>query len=372
MTDVQVHEERSLASTIDKINKAIAAGKFIVQTGEPEETGIPLLSISKIGARRVFSEGKWGYGYSYETDWGGFKCLYEHDYMPTLEKGALPPEIPACQEITKVTATIERGWVEFDLDGETHRLDVDIFDQPAQILRKVNTLLAAELNPVVVTKIQWDPEVFQIIQVANEHVAVYATDAVWDPNEYQLVAAILVGESNGRSTGMGSMAERKDQGIGAILATLADNGSRRSSLSIRAPGRTQVWLNPTRRGYTRIGSDMRKSGARANVVAVEHPLCKDPSQETKDHFYVLTIPGEDLMDKFSRRLDLALPWALKPHWSAYLLEEGKKRHLVTELPKLGSSYTGALRVEKNPAGWQAVIHEGLKAREDTLVPALAW
>lgn len=373
-TEYQVHEERSLVTTITKINKAIEAGKFICQTSEPDQTGIPLHSICgpRIGAKRVYSDSRWGYGYSYETEWGAFKCLYEYDYMPTMEKGTLPADIPPCKPITMVTATIERGWVEFQLEGETHRVDMDIFDSPQVIMRKLNCLLASGLDPVVCTKIQWDPAVFQIIRVSNEHVAVYATDAVWDPNEYQLVAAVLVGESSGRANSMGGVTERKDQGIGAIMATLADNGSKRSSLSISAPGRPSVYLNPTKRGYTKIGADMRKSGARAAVTVAEHPLCKDPSQETKGHFYVLTIPGEDLVEKFARRLDLAVPWAIKPDWAPYLLEEGKKRLLVTELPKLGSSYSAALRVEKNPEGWQALIADGLRKSETALMPAIAW
>ena len=79
-----------------------------------------------------------------------------------------------------------------------------------------------------------------------------------------------------------------------------------------------------------------------------------------EHLYIVIAPGESLKDKFSERLDLAIPWPIQPEWAEYLLEAGQEKDLVQVLPSSGTDFTAGLRIKKNESLWQQVISDGLK------------
>jgi hypothetical protein len=200
-------------------------------------------------------------------------------------------------------------------------------------------------------------------------VSVTASCAVWDSRNRQLVAATLIGENPKGVAGASMVRAKSDQGIQAILATLADNGGSKDSLGIRCPGRVNTWLNGAKRGYIVVNGNTGNGGenaARVIVAQIEHPLAGDPSRETTSFFYVLAIDGEDFIKKFAARLDLAIAWGFKPEWSPTFLEEGRKAGLVFDLDMLGDDYKHAVCVSRDREAWQKQISELLKAQ------AICW
>jgi hypothetical protein len=83
---------------------------------------------------------------------------------------------------------------------------------------------------------------------------------------------------------------------------------------------------------------------------------------------VVATPGEDLVQKFRERLDMATSLAMLPAWADYLLTAGREAGLVRELCGFGPTFVG-LCVSKKPygeGGWESVISAGLRSKTISL------
>ena len=115
-----------------------------------------------------------------------------------------------------------------------------------------------------------------------------------------------------------------------------------------------------------MSSSLLHANAEGTVTALLHPLSGDPQANPAEHFYIVVAPGETIAQKFSERLDLAIPWPIQPEWADYLLEAGQEAGLVQVLPGSGTDFQAGLRVEKNETRWQQVISDGLKQARITI------
>jgi len=362
-------QDETLKKKIERINSWRKEGKYVFSTGEPENSGLPLQRLQSVSPE---ARSTWRDGADYETDWAYFLWSYQTEYLlvsSVLKPGKMPPETVLPQDqIELCEATIKPGWVEFTLGGETIHMDVDICQSAEDIMKALNRKLVAEFTPAAVWKISWEPEELMVINIYNGSVSVTASCAVWDSRNRQLVAATLIGENPKGVAGASMVRAKSDQGIQAILATLADNGGSKDSLGIRCPGRVNTWLNGARRGYTVVNGNTgggHENAARVIVAQIEHPLAGDPSRDTSPFFYILAITGEDFIKKFAARLDLAIAWGFKPEWTFTLLEEAKKKGIVHDLDKLGEGYTHAVCGSRDRAAWQALLAETIKEQVRT-------
>jgi hypothetical protein len=212
-------------------------------------------------------------------------------------------------------------------------------------LAKVNRRLAADKAlGAVAWEVTWDDD-YQpphSLSLATEHVSVVCSSAVWDAENRQLVAATLVSPNT--------------QSLRAITSTLATNSKRGLSLSVDG---ASYYLQNARRGYTAVSGNLSASGAEGNLLTIVHPLAGNPQDQPADHFYALTPKEQDLTVVFIERLALAIPWPTRPEWTGYLMEAGSEKELIRPLETSGPDFTSALCVQKNEAGWKAVIEAGL-------------
>ncbi len=213
------------------------------------------------------------------------------------------------------------------------------------LLSKVNRRLAVDKTLCAMAwEVTWE-DTFErphSLSLATEHVSVVCSSAAWDAENRQLVAATLVSPNT--------------QSLRAITATLSTNSKKGLTLSVDG---SSHYLQNTRRGFAAVSGSLAASGAEGNLLAIIHPLTGNPQEQPADFFYVLAPKGRNLVDVFSERLALAIPWPTQATWTGYLMEVGTEKELVRPLDTRGPDFESALCVQKNEAGWKAIIETGI-------------
>ena len=284
--------------------------------------------------------------YDYETSWGYFSCCAEDYNFLILRQGSPPQELLPQPKLALATATMYAGYVSIHNNGSSFDLDLPTHDRlDYATLRWINQTLHVEALPVVVWQIaEADRDMPPLIRIANDSAMVFASSAIWSPQDQQLVAAQVVTTSQDL--------------LKSIKATLANSNSK-SYLTIKTPN-DDAYLKGARKGFIATGNNLASANAEGTVTALLHPWSGDPQTQTGDVFYLVVASHESLEQKFIERLDLAIPWPLQPEWAGYLLEAGKREHLVEVLPMSGEDFSVGLRIVKNESLWHKVISTGLR------------
>ena len=288
-----------------------------------------------------------GHCYDYENAWGKFSFDPESlRSLLVLRKGNPPNELVPQPKLALATATLHAGYASIHNNGSSFDLDFQSRDKlDYGALRMLNQTLATEHIPVAVWQVdEAEGETLPIIRIMNESAMIFASSAIWSVDDQQLVAAQVVSTSQDL--------------LKAIKASLANNNTK-SYITIKTPD-DSAYLKGARKGYVAVGNNLAQANAEGVVTALLHPLCGDPQANTADYFYIVVTPRESLTEKFTERLDLAIPWSIQPEWAEYLLETGEKAGLVQPLTVSGTDFTAGLRVVKNETKWQQVIAAGLK------------
>ena len=285
--------------------------------------------------------------YDYENNWGKFSFDPESlRSLLVLRKGNPPDELIPQPKLALATATLHAGYASIHNNGSSFDLDFQSRDKlDYGALRLLNQVLITEQIPVAVWQLdEVEGETPPIIRIMNESAMIFASSAIWSVDDQQLVAAQVVSTSQDL--------------LKAIKASLANNNTK-SYITIKTPD-DSAYLKGARKGYVAVGNNLAQANAEGIVTALLHPLCGDPQANTADYFYIVVTPQEILTEKFTERLDLAIPWSIQPEWAEYLLEMGKKAGLVQSLTVSGTDFSAGLRVVKNESQWQQVIAVGLK------------
>ena len=214
-----------------------------------------------------------------------------------------------------------------------------------EFLGKVNRHLAGDKTLCSIAwELTWadDFERPHAMRLSTEHVSVVCSSAAWDSENHQLVAATLVSPST--------------QSLRAITATLATNSKKGLTLSVDG---SSHYLQNTRRGFTAVSGSLAASGAEGNVLTIIHPLTGNPQEQPADYFYVFAPKEQNQAGIFCERLALAISWPTQPEWVGYLMDAGTEKELVRTLDTRGPDFESALCVQKNEAGWRAIIETGL-------------
>jgi hypothetical protein len=285
--------------------------------------------------------------YDYETPWGKFSFASNDNSLLVLRKGTPPADMLPQPCMTLATATIHTGYISIHNNGSSFDLDFQTRDRLGwETLRLINKTLASEDISVVVWQAeQAEEQAPPIIRIANDSAMLFASSAIWDIEQQQLVAAQVVTTSQDL--------------LKAIKATLATNNSK-SYLTIKTPD-DSAYLKGARRGFVTVSNNLTQANADGTVTVLLHPLAGDPQTHTFPYFYIVVSPEEKLAEKFSERLDLAIPWPLQPSWATYLMEAGQQAGLVNVLPASGSDFKAGLRVLKNESMWEQLISDGMQA-----------
>lgn len=314
-------------------------GVFILD----QRNELPLPSLSLRYSRKQDEQGRF---YDYETDWGLFHTDPETRSILVLSKGDPPGELLPQPRLALATGTIHSSYVSIHNNGSSFDLDMQTRDRTDYgLLRTLNETLKAENIPVAVWLLDEDKsEKTPVIRISNESAMLFASSAIWDNDEQQLVAA--------------HVCTAHPDLLKAIKATLANNGGK-NFLTVKAP-EADAFLKGARRGFISVNNNLTAANAEGTVTAMLHPLSGDPQANTAEHFYIVVAPDEKLSQKFAERLDLAIPWPIRPEWADYLLEIGQEEGLVHVLPGSGEDFTAGLRIVKNESKWAQVITQGLK------------
>ena len=326
--------------------KAIALqeqGLFIVD----QRRELPIPGMDKLDVRYSRERDEQGRFYDGETTWGKFS--YAPDTLGSLlilKKGTPPPELLPQPRLNLATATVHAGYVSIHNNGASFDMDLVTRDTlDFGTLRLINRTLAGEELPVVVWQVdEVDSETPPIIRITNESAMLFASSAIWSPEDQQLVAAHTVSTSHDL--------------LKAIKATLANSNSK-SYLTVKTP-EDSAYLKSARKGFIAVSGNLVQANAEGTVTALLHPLSGDPQAHSGEYFYIVATQGESLPQKFSERLDLAIPWPVQPEWADYLLEVGKQTGMVEVLPSCGDDFASGLRVVKNETQWADIISTGLK------------
>ncbi len=305
---------------------------------------LPLLTPTDLRYSRNWDEN--GHYYDYENAWGKFSYDPEQRTLLVLRKGQPPTEYVPQPNLALATATLHMGYVAIHNNGSSFDLDMSTRDlMDYSILQRINQTLSSEKIPVVVWQVDQEKgEQTPVIRITNDSALIFASSAIWSLDDQQLVAAQVVTTSH--------------ELLKAIKATLANNNTK-SYLTVKTPD-DSAYLKGARKGYIAVNNNLAQANADGTVTALLHPLTGDPQTHTQEYFYLVVAPSEDITQKFVERLDLAIPWPLRPEWAEYLLETGQEAGLVQVLPFSGNDFTAGLRVEKNESKWQQVISEALK------------
>lgn len=189
------------------------------------------------------------------------------------------------------------------------------------------------------------------MKIQNEHTAVTASSAVWDEENDQIVAITIVSVIK--------------QAIESIQASLCVNHRNWIGLKEIDGISNTISFTSARRKYRDTWVNTFASGAKAYVVNLEHPSTLDPRKISDNYFYVLATQDEDLLAKFSERLNMAIAWPIMPEWTTYLHEMGKEYDLVKPLSAAGKDYKAGLCVIGDDAAWENIVQAGLISGELT-------
>ncbi len=232
-------------------------------------------------------------------------------------------------------------------DGQVATLEYAFDENGYDTLNLINTRLRENDLPASCWRFRWlGGERASWVSIENESARVHAESALWDEDNCQLVAAVFSGDR---------------QMTKAIMATLMTNSDKIKGGIKQSYSRICNLISAKRR-YTQVSRSLADANASGTALAILHPLAGNPRESSNNHFYVVATPGEDLIQKFRERLDMATSLAVLPAWADYLLTAGREAGLVTELGAFGPTFAG-LRVSKTPYGedgWESVISTGLR------------
>lgn len=352
-----IHQQDKLRDRILSIHALQRAGKFPL-AAYPEDALPGLPTAEQIGAQRQ-SYGAYGI---FTTAWGRFERDWSLDVL-VLTEGTPPADLvqvplcPAMAEVypasrfVRVLSQGEEGTV-LDLDAVP-----DASDQkyPQTLLRRLNLELAE--TGLVVWKLLWKENATPAVplRLANDHALAFGSSALWDAAPETGIPQLVAGQFYASS----------QQVLKALYGSLVTNSKKFLTL-YDAEGKSHT-LAGARRGYTRLGGNLAAAHAHGHLMVLEHPLSGNPAESTETWFYVLGITGEDIVQKFAERLDLALPWPIQSAWAETLLNAGQAANLVVWLertgPVNGQEYACGLRVSKDADAWQTVISIALQTGE---------
>ena len=185
------------------------------------------------------------------------------------------------------------------------------------------------------------------ISITNEHAQIFAACVIFDSENEQLVAAVIPYAHGGNHAEL----------LKAIKASLSTNSER--WITVRSENGTTI-LKGARQGYIVSSNSMRQASAEGRVEVWLHPATASPLSTDRDYFYLLAYAESNLERLFVDRLNLAVPWPVKPEWSDLIFNAGMQVGMITNLPIVGQSrYTIALRIDKNPDKWAVIINQEL-------------
>lgn len=350
-----VYQQNGLRDRVLSISTLQRAGKFPIVISA--DTALPgLVTAEQIGAQRQ------GYGYShYATAWGEFSIdwglnvlvLTEGTPPADLAQGLLCPAVAEVYPTSGFTRVLSQGE-----DGTTLDLDVLPNQEPSdRFLTRLNTALAD--TGLVVWKLTWkEPTPSAPLRLSNDHALGFGSSAIWDADPETGLPQLVAGQFFAPS----------QQVLKALYGSLVTNSKK--FLTLYDTDHKSHTLAGARRGYTRLGGNLSAAHALGHLMVLEHPLAGNPAESTETWFYVLGLRGEDTVQKFAERLDLAIPWPVQPAWAETLLNLGQEANLVVWLdrtgPDTGREYVEGLRVSKDAEAWQTVISTGLQTGALTL------
>ena len=309
-------------TTLPRVNRLIDAGKYIVVEST---SGLPLPQV--------------------ENRPEGTSIAYEFYGVYSIKD--MQPPTPQSQLRAIHAVAQSGGRLIIFIDNQPVSLKTTWTQgmNPYGVIRSINDELSADpALACAVTRIEWDDEtdyqVEQPMRLRNDHVSVACSSALWDDDNKQLVAVTL--------------ASSEQQSLRAIYATLVTNSKKVISLDANSG---TVYLNSARRGYKVISGNLQGVGADGYVTSLLHPLTGNPQENTADWFYVVCRRGEsqaDLRARFVERLQLAIPWPVRPEWADYLCTNGP----VKSLDQSGPDFFGCC-VRKSAIDWETIIRDGL-------------
>lgn len=203
------------------------------------------------------------------------------------------------------------------------------------------------------------------IYLANPHMRATVASVVWSETDAQLVAALIGAVDKVALT--------------ALKAELEKN----NASSLHLGGEIEVDLVGARRGYLTLGSSLERENAHGVALLLQHWRAGDPRRLAKpgsatasgadDYFYVVALHGENLPAKFLDRLQLALPWPLKPAWAETLLTLGRENGLVEPLSVANAAAARPVIDEQLGPDWESggmvqgarglIFRAGLRVRQ---------
>lgn len=220
------------------------------------------------------------------------------------------------------------------------------------------------------------------ISLSNGHARATVLSAVWSPADQQLVAVLMAATDKTVLTALKAELEKNNKNSFVALA-----------------GDASAELAGARRGYVHLSASLEKTNAQGHVMVLLHWRAHDPRHVVtstkpadpstgappaeRQYFYVVARQGDCMPSLFIDRMQLALPWALRPEWAEPLLKLGREAELVdclsiavaTEIggplvirqvaeqsyanPTPARSFQGALRVIHDEDRWGDVIGSAL-------------
>ena len=186
------------------------------------------------------------------------------------------------------------------------------------------------------------------ISITNEHAQIFAACVIFDRDDEQLVAAVIPYAHGGNHAEL----------LKAIKASLTTNSDR--WITVRSEDLGTTMLKGAKQGYIVSSAAMRQASAEGRVEVWLHTATGSPQSTDRDYFYLLAYAESNLEQLFVDRLNLAVPWPIKPEWADLIFNAALQAGLITNLPIVGQSrYTIALRIDKNPDKWAVIINQAL-------------
>lgn len=346
-----VYQQNNLRDRVMAISAFQRRGRFPI-VAYADETLPGLLTTEQVGAQR---QGYGSYG-SFATSWGKFSPDWGLNIL-VLTEGTPPTDLPLQVMLSPAIAEVyptsrfTRVFAQSE-DGAT--LDLDILpdrEAPERFLKRLNTELAD--TGLVVWKLLWkEPTPSAPLRLANDHAMGFGSSALWDADPETGLPQLVAGQFYASS----------QQVLKALYGSLVTNSKK--FLTLYDADHQSHTLTGARRGYTRLGGNLAAAHAHGHLMVLEHPLAGNPAEHTDPWFYVLGLRDEEVVQKFTERLDLAIPWPVQPAWGETLLNLGQAANLVVWLehtgPDTGREYTCGLRVSKDAEAWQNVLSTALQ------------
>jgi hypothetical protein len=337
---MQEYIDSYLQNLVEKITRYQREGKFIAVDDYMTDR-LPLPNIEELPGMSLNMK-----SFSYTAPWGSF-IRSNTSGVWVLSEGTPPFEqLP----LRSITATVRQSQVFIGVDGQSVPLPLhwQAGENTYVLLAKINTILIADPTlHAVACRLTWDENELDKriheLRLSNEHISVVCGSLAWDEEHHQLVAATLVSP--------------EAQSLRAITATLATNAKK--SLTITIDGESHFIQN-TRRGFIRISGNLAAVGAEGHLLTILNPLTGNPQDQSDEVFYVVASQAETLAAKFAERLNLAIPFPVRPEWAEYLLETGLQAGLVQTLSLAGEDFPAAVSVQRQVFAWQEILEHGLK------------